>query len=242
MPKSNVLLARLEPECFALIERRLKPVELERGDVVQRSGEDIVDVLFPLDAVLALGSETIDGESVNVTLLGREGALGVFEACGSRRSYTRAVVQVPGRALSLPASAYRELFAQSPNLRRSIHMYVEVLLAEGRQSTACNALHSVENRLARILLDMRDKARRDHLPVTQEALSQLLGVQRTTIAASISSLQKRRVIKSGRGVEVLDADGLADSACSCRDTLAFLCSDIQSAADTVCEAELVVRG
>ncbi|MFN3515403.1 MAG: hypothetical protein ACK41C_20335 [Phenylobacterium sp.] len=69
-----------------------------------------------------------------------------------------------------------------------------------------------------------------------------LGVQRTTIAASISSLQKRRVIKSGRGVEVLDADGLADSACSCRDTLAFLCSDIQSAADTVCEAELVMRG
>ncbi|MBJ7410671.1 MAG: Crp/Fnr family transcriptional regulator [Phenylobacterium sp.] len=242
MPKSNALLARLEPECFAQVERRLKPLQLERGDVVQRPGEDVQDVLFPLDAVLALGSETIDGESVNVTLLGREGALCVFEACGSRRSYTRAVVQVPGRALTLTASAYRDLFSQSANLRRSIHMYVEVLLAEGRQSTACNALHSVENRLARILLDMRDKARRDHLPVTQEALAQLLGVQRTTIAASVSALQKRRVIKSGRGVEVLDAEGLADAACSCRDTLAFLSADIQSVAETVCEAEVVARG
>lgn len=236
MYRSNALIAGLEPENLNWLSGRLRPVAANRGEVLQRSGEDVDFVYFPTDAVIALGSETVAGETVNLSLLGREGALGVFEACGSGRSYTRATVLVPGIIWSLQAAAYRELFLASSNLRRAIHVYVEILLAEARQSGVCNALHSVENRLARILLELRDKAARDHLPLTQEAMSQLLGVQRTTVAATISALQKRGLIKSGRGVEILDGDALGEASCSCRETLAFLCADLQSTDVSVCEA------
>lgn len=187
--------------------------------------------------MLALGLETVAGESVNVTLLGREGALGVFEACGSRQSYTRATAWVAGTVWRLPASVYRELFGNSSSLRREIHKYVEILLAESRQNVACNALHTVENRLARALLDVKDRSGDLRLPVTQDAISQLLGVQRTTVAASVSALQRQGLIRSGRGIiEILDLDGLKAATCSCRETLAYVRDDIQSRTADACEA------
>lgn len=237
MPQSNSLLSCLEPQRLSAARRALSPLELERGHVLQRPGEDVANVYFPTSAILALGVETVAGESVNVTLTGREGALGVFEACGSRHTYTRAVVQAPGVVWRMPASAYRDLFLHSPELRRTVHKYVESLLAESRQNIACNALHSVESRLARALLEIGDKTRSDRLPVTQEALAQLLGVQRTTVAATVSALQRQGMVRSGRGaVEILGRDALEQTACSCRETLAFVRRDIQSRTADVCEA------
>lgn len=237
MPKANALLSQIESSVWGEVQNRLTPVQLERGQVLQRPGEDLASVYFPTSAVLALGLETVAGESVNVTLLGREGGLGVFEACGSRQSYTRATAWVAGTVWRLPASAYRELFSNSSVLRREIHKYVEVLLAESRQNVACNALHTVENRLARALLDVCDRSGANRLPITQDAISQLLGVQRTTIAASVSALQKQGLVRSGRGaIEIVDLEGLKAATCSCRETLAYVREDIQSRTEDVCEA------
>lgn len=237
MPKTNTLLACLEPEAWRKAERQLTQLQLVRGDVVHRPGEGVANVVFPTSAVVALGLETVAGESVNVALVGREGALGAFEACGSRQTYTRAVVQVAGVVWRMSAASYRDLFTSSDELRRGVHKYMEILVAESRQSTACNALHSVESRLARALLEVSEKARSLKLPVTQDSLSHLLGVQRTTVAAAVSALQRQGLIRSGRGViEVLRQEGLGDVACSCRETLAFVKSDIHSRVVDVCEA------
>jgi len=138
MPKANALLSQIESSVWGEVQNRLTPVQLERGQVLQRPGEDLGSVYFPTSAVLALGLETLAGESVNVTLLGREGGLGVFEACGSRQSYTRATAWVAGTVWRLPASAYREMFANSSVLRREIHKYVEILLAERRLQRAAH--------------------------------------------------------------------------------------------------------
>lgn len=238
MPRRNALIASIEPDIWAKYEGQFTPIDLARGATLQQPGEEVEKVQFPTTAVVVLGIETVAGESVNVALLGHEGAVGVFEACGSRMIYSVATVQFGGILWQTPAATYRALYDSSSTLRTAIHKYVEVLTVEARQYVACNALHGVENRLARTLLDAVDKFGSCKLPITQLALAQLLGVQRTTIAAAISGLQRAGQIRTSRGggLEILDAQRLEIAACSCRKSLAFARHDIQSRALPSCDA------
>lgn len=235
---ANHLLRAVEPHVLARFADRLQQAPLGKGDVLHEPGEPVEWVYFPESGLIGVLSETLAGESVESAMVGRDGALGVFEACGSRQSFYRAVVQIPGCARRLRASAYRELFDASSALRTAVHKYVELLLGEARQFVACNALHSVDSRLSRSLLDALDRSGTDTvLPLTQESLAQMLGVQRTTVAVGISALQRAGVIRSGRGaIEILDRAGLERAACACRDTIAFMRRDIQRSDAAVCDA------
>jgi len=237
MPRSNALIASIEPELWAQFEDRFFAQDLGRGETLHRPGEKVDQVQFPTTAVIVLGVETVAGESVNVALLGPEGAVGVFEACGSRQIYSRATVQFGGIVWQTSAATYRALYESSTALRTAVHKYIETLMVEARQNVACNALHSVENRLARTLLDACDKCGSLKLPITQASLSQLLGVQRTTIAAAVSSLQRSGYLRGSRGggLEVLDYERLERAACSCRESLAFVRQDIQARTLVSCE-------
>ncbi|RAK52699.1 Crp/Fnr family transcriptional regulator [Phenylobacterium deserti] len=233
----NLLLAELEPAALSKLEHRARRIEAHKGDVLQHPEGELQAVFFPETAVLSVAAGTSAGESVDVTLVGSEGVFGAFEACGSQRVFSRLAVHLPGNVLRVPASAYRELFDQSPALRNAVHRYVELLLIEARQFVACNALHSVENRLARALLDTNDRSGTPLLMVTQDALAQLLGVQRTTIAAAVSTLQRAGLIRSGRGaLELLDLPGLEQAACSCRESLSIARRGIWTSARQACEA------
>lgn len=119
-----------------------------------------------------------------------------------------------------------------------MHKLVEVLLAETRQYVACNALHSLQSWLARLLVDIQDKARcGETLPMTQDALAQMLGVQRTSVALAVASLQKAGVIRRGRGaLEIADRAGLEREACSCRDTLSFARDEIYASFEAACDS------
>jgi len=237
MPRSNALIASIEPELWAQFEDRFFALDLGRGETLHRPGETVDQVQFPTTAVIVLGVETVAGESVNVALLGPEGAVGVFEACGSRQIYSRATVQFAGIIWQTSAATYRALYESSTALRTAVHKYIETLMVEARQNVACNALHSVENRLARTLLDACDKCGSLKLPITQVSLSQLLGVQRTTIAAAVSGLQRSGYLRGSRGggLEVLDYERLENAACSCRESLAFVRQDIQARTLVSCE-------
>lgn len=218
-------------------QNRLRLVKLTKGEVLHLPGDPLDHVYFPETAVLALTAETHAGESVDVVLVGKEGVAGAFEACGSRQSFTRTTVQIAGEAWRLSATHYREMFDQTPALRTAVHKHVELLLVEARQFVACNALHTVENRLARTLLDIVDRLGGAKLPLTQDALANLLGVQRTTIAGAVSTLQKGGILRSGRGyLEIVDIDALEAVSCSCRETLAFVRAEIQSSDTSACEA------
>lgn len=237
MPRTNALIGSIEPEHWAAFRDRFSPVELGRGVMLHHSGDPVERVQFPTTAVVVLGVETVAGESVNVALLGREGAVGVLEACGSRQTYSKASVQFGGVVWQTSAANYRALYESSSALRTATHKYVESVMMEAQQYIACNALHSVENRLARTLLDAADKFGSVRLPITQVALAQLLGVQRTTIAAAISGLQRSGQIRSGRGgvIEIVEPQRLAASACSCRESLAFAREDIQAREIVSCD-------
>ena len=172
-----------------------------------------------------------------MTLVGPEGVFGAFEACGSRKSFARLDVEIGGAVLRIPAGYYREVFDGCAALRTSIHKYMEITVVEARQFVACNALHSVEARLARALLDACERADDRTLSPTQGALAHLLGVQRTTVAAAISTLQRTGCLKSGRGViELMDPARLETAACSCRATIAFARREIDATTTDACEA------
>jgi len=238
MPRSNALIASIEPDLWTQYQDRFTPMQFQAGFALHRPGEEVDQVQFPTTAVVVLGVETLAGESVNVALLGQEGAVGVFEACGSRQIYSRATIQFGGQVWQARAGTYRALYDSSASLRTAVHKYVETLMVEARQYVACNALHSVENRLARTLLEASDKCRSMRLPITQLALSQLLGVQRTTVAAAISSLQRGGSIRTERsgGLEITDYPRLENAACSCRESLAFARQDIQVRPTSSCDA------
>ncbi|MDB5508704.1 MAG: transcriptional regulator, Crp/Fnr family [Hyphomicrobiales bacterium] len=234
----NRLLRAVEEDILAKFDSRLLPVELRKGASLQNLSEPVEWVYFPDGALFAIMSETLAGESVAASLIGYDGALGVFEACGSRISYQRAIVHVSGRAWRMRAGAYRELYDRSSNLRTAVHKHVELLLAESRQFVACNAIHPVEGRLSRSLLESLDKSAPETiLPITQEGLAQMLGVQRTTVAVCVSALQKQGLLRNSRGaIEVIDRAGLEKAACSCRATLEYIRQEIYQSRGESCDA------
>ena len=234
----NAVLRAVELPIRARFDHRLERVSLTKGQVLQETGEALEWVYFPESGLIGLAAETSGGESAQCATVGCDAALGVFEACGSRRAFYRAVVQVPGQAWRVRAGVYRELFDASEGLRIAVHKLVEVLLAEARQYVACNALHTLQSRLARLLLDIRDKGRcGSTLPVTQEAAAQMLGVQRTSVALAVAALEKAGALRRGRGaIEIVDAPGLEREACTCRETLSLAREEIHAALEAVCEA------
>ena len=234
----NTILRAIELSVRARFESRFELVDLAKGQILLETGDPVEWVYFPDSGLIGLAAETTGGESAQCAVVGYSGAVGVFEACGSRRAFYRAVVQVPGRAWRARAGVYRELFDASANLRTAVHKLVEVLLAEARQYVACNALHSVQSRLARLILDIHEGGvTGPAVPVTQEALSQMLGVQRASVALAVASLQKVGVLRSGRGsLEIVDTAALERETCSCRGALAFAREEIEGSLDSACEA------
>lgn len=234
--RRNALLAAVEASNWGLVEASGAIVAMDPGACVQEAGAPLKQVYFPISGAITIGAETLDGEIVNVAIVGREGSVGAIEACGSQQSHAQARVLVAGSAVRMPAAAYRTLFHASEALRSGLHLYTEALLAESRVSIACNALHTVEMRLAKTLLLLSDRlGGSPELPVIQEALSQLLGVQRTTVSAVLAGLQDQGVVRQRRGaVDILDAGGLERAACSCRGASAFAVQEIQASPSCAC--------
>lgn len=234
---ANTVLRAVEPAHWRRHAPRFERVKLAKAQSLQETGDQVEWVYFPETGLIGMAAETLGGESAQCTSVGRDGAVGVFEACGSRRAFYRAVVQIPGEALRVRAGAYRELFDESAGLRTAVHKLVEVLLAESRQYVACNALHSLQSRLARLLIEVQDKgACGDTLPLTQDSLAQMLGVQRTSVALAVASLEKAGVLRRGRGAaSIIDRPALEREACSCWASLTFAREEIYASFDSVCD-------
>ncbi|HEY0447448.1 MAG TPA: Crp/Fnr family transcriptional regulator [Allosphingosinicella sp.] len=233
----NQLLEAVEASVQARFAAKVQRIELKRDEVLYSQGSDLERVYFPTSGLIGIQAETADGETVESSIVGREGAIGAFEACGSRKFFAEAVVQIPGSAARMSASVYRDLFEQSPALRTAVHRYVEQLMSETRQYVVCNSLHPVEARLARILLESIDKSGLDHtLPLTQNALGRMLGAQRTTVALIISRMQRQGVLSGRRGtLTIEDRSALEAIACSCREALQFTRRAIHAAREPTCE-------
>ena len=218
--QNDVLHALSTEEAERLMERGSR-VELEFAKTLYEAGDQVEWVYFPENAIISMIVATEDGRTAESGMVGSEGVLGLTEACGSGVTTFRSVVQVPGPAWRVPAAACRALADESATFRKAIWAQLEFQLAESRQSATCRSFHPVEQRLARWLLETRDRdSTADSLPMTQEFMSAMLGVQRTTVTAFARELQGRGLIEYARGkVRFIDPEGLEELACECRQVL-----------------------
>src|SRR4249919_3433333 len=221
MAKSpNRLLASLSSEVFSALAPQLKTVELRFGDVVAESGATIRRVYFPYAGVISLVVELDVGAMIETAMVGRDGALNAASALDGRVSLNKGIVQVAGSAGTLEVDQLRRLANEFEVFRSLLIRHDQVLFAQSQQSAACNASHSVEARMCRWLLRMRDLAAAADLMLTQEFLAQMLGVRRPSVSLVAHTLQKAGLIKYRRGnIRLLDIVGLNDGSCECYGTV-----------------------
>ena len=216
----NRLLSALPPADFDLLMHDLDVVPLHQDEVLSRAGDPIEHVYFPHSGAVSLMIHMANGKTVATAAIGREGGLGLLSVLGPSPSAITAVVHAAGTASRIPASRFHAAFNRSPAIRCAIQMHMRAMLIQFQLGTACNALHPVEARMARWLLQLRDRIDHDVLPLTQETLSQILGVRRTTVTLLMRRLRASGAIRSHRRGQIeVDRSRLAAVACECHETM-----------------------
>lgn len=212
----NRFLATLPPHDFALLAPHLRMIALERGVMLHDVGEEIEHVYFPHAGMVSLVAVMQSGATVETATIGRSGVIGASAGLGARWTFGRAVVQLPGTAAWISGARFHAAANQSQAIRDLVVRYNDLLLAQVQQSVACNALHALEARLCRWLLQTHDCIDGDTIPLTQEFLGQMLGVRRTTVTISARLLQSANLIRYRRGlIHIVDRKALEDLSCEC---------------------------
>jgi CRP-like cAMP-binding protein len=206
----NRLLAALPEPTRAALVGRAERIALAQKDVVVQRGAMVSEVYFPLSGLLSLVVRVSEAAAVEVATVGNEGFVGAAGYLGAGHSSTEVVVQIPGEALKVPLEA---LPREADGL---LARYIAALMTQMSQSTACNYLHSVAQRLSRWLLMTHDGVEGDELELTQEFLAQMLAVRRPTVSEVACVLQDAGIIEYHRGrIRILDRSRLEEGACEC---------------------------
>ena len=220
LPSDNRLLASLPRDHFDRLLPHLSTVSLPQGDVLVEAGDEVDQIYFPHYGMLSLLAVLRDGKAIETATVGREGVVGAMAGLGLYKSLVRVVVQMPLACSRIAAPHFRTVAAGSDPVRNFCIRYNEVLLSQARVTAACNALHSIEARFCRWLLQSADRAANDIVPLTQEFLAEMLGVRRTSVTEVASKVQAAGVIAYSRGViRILDRPALMRMSCECHQTL-----------------------
>jgi CRP-like cAMP-binding protein len=215
--QKNELFARLNPADFQHVEQYIRTVELQKGSVLADTHQPIQSVYFPHSGIISCVVETKNGDGIGTGMIGKDGVFGAGQAFDHKISLNKAVMQVPGNAAVLDANKVREIGDAIPSFRTLLTNYDQFFLGQVQQSAACNALHYVEARMCRWLLRMHDLAGSD-LPLTQDFMAQMMGVQRTSVNGVAKTLQKEGLISYMRGrVHIVDIEAVRRRACECEE-------------------------
>ena len=214
--EQNNLLRMLPPETYESLLLRLEPVRMRVGEVMWEAHETIRWVVFPRTLVASLIVPLPDAKPVEAATVGCEGFVGVPIALGATSTNLRAVCQIEGDALRLPADALVEVMAEHAPLTRLLLRYAQTLQEQTAQSAACNGRHDMIERCARWLLMTHDRVGGDQFYLTQDFLAQMLGVRRATVTVAAGQLQQAGLIRYARGrVTILDRERLEAASCDC---------------------------
>jgi CRP-like cAMP-binding protein len=220
LDNQNLLLRNLDPAEFALLERKLKSVKLDFGQVLHEQRAPIDQVYFPVSGMVSSVVMTGDGDAIETAVIGRNGVVGGSVAVTFDKAFTQSVVQIEGQALALPSSVLVEACNKSMAVHDLVRRYEAVLIMQANQSSACHAIHSVSARLCRWLLHCRDFSQSDEISLTQEAIAHMLGVRRSSVSVAAHELQHAGLIKYARGhIKILDRAGIEECACECYDAV-----------------------
>ncbi len=219
-PFANKLLADLPSKDFEKLSQHMVPGSFAQGNVLTEAGSKIEHVFFPLSGMISVVVVMNDGKAIETATIGREGVFGAMVGFGLTTSRVRAIVQVPMSAVRIPVAQFQKVAAQSETLQKMGVQYNELMLAQARITAACNALHKVEARFCRWLLQTREIIANDTIVLTQEFLSEMLGVRRTSVTEVATKLQSSGIISYSRGViKIIDLPSLKALSCECYQTL-----------------------
>jgi CRP-like cAMP-binding protein len=217
MTTENRLLATLPREVYDKLAPNLKRVSLKQGTILHHPGEAIEDLYFPIDCLLSMTITMRDGSTAEAGMVGNREVLGVNAFMGGRETtQTEYIVQLAGSAIKVDAQPLLDEFDRNKELRDVLLRYTQALIAQISQTTGCNSLHVLDQRLARWLLEAQDRIDSDDLKLTQEFLGHMLGVRRAGVTQAAQKLQERGLIRYHRGhVQILNQQGLEAASCEC---------------------------
>jgi CRP-like cAMP-binding protein len=215
-PVANRLLAALPRKEYQRLLPELEQVTLPFAEVVYEPGERIRHVYFPDVSVVSLLAEVADRSTLEIGLIGNEGMAGISVFMGVDMSPHRAIVQGAGTAGRMRVAVLRKEAGRKGSLHRLLQLYAHSLLTQVSQSAACNRFHVVDARLARWLLMTGDRLGRNEFRLTQDFISNMLGVRREGVNKAAGALQKDELINYSRGqIRILNRAGLEAVSCAC---------------------------
>ncbi len=215
-PVGNWLLDALSDEDYGRLLGDLEPVSFSLGEVIYESGGQMDHAYFPTTFHASLLYTMINGATAEMGLVGKEGVLGVALFMGGDTTPNRAVVQGSGKALKLPAKTMQLEFSRGGEFQHLLLRYTQGLLTQISQTAVCNRLHTVEQRLCRWLLMTHDRTNSDELQMTQEFISNMLGVRREGVTHAAKMLQQHGLISYARAhIKILDRLKLEKHVCEC---------------------------
>jgi CRP-like cAMP-binding protein len=220
MPQSdNYILSRLSAVDHEDLRSHLRVIDLPHGRVIAHSRQRVADVYFPHAGILSCVVELESGQAIESGMIGKDGVFGASLALDAKVSLHKVLVQVPGSATVVAAEHLKAVAQSSPGFLALLMKYEQFILGQAQQTTACNALHNVQQRMCKWLVRMHDLAG-DELPLTQEFLAQMMGVRRTSVTQHAISLQQEGLIAYRRGkINILSMDGVRRRSCECAETV-----------------------
>ena len=215
-PRQNHLLASLASSEWSRWEPLLEPIDLPLGLVLYESGLALSHVYFPVDSIVSLLYVMENGSSAEIAVVGNEGLVGVSLFMGGETTPSRAVVQSGGRGYRLEAQALKKEFNRAGPVLHLLLRYTQALITQMAQTAVCNRLHSLDQQLCRWMLLSLDRLQGNELVMTQELISNMLGVRREGVTEAALKLQSSGIIRYSRGrITVLDRPALEQRTCEC---------------------------
>lgn len=229
---ANRLIATMRPEALTRLAERSTRVELRSKDVLYRPDERITHIYFPETAVIAMLTTMEDGASIESATVGREGASWISASLHSPSMPCQTMVAVAGAAFRVPSAVVEREIQENGEFHDVLSSYAHALLIQTLRSTACNGLHSIEQRAARWMLTTLDRTDDQHFEITHEFFGMLLGVRRASVSNMVEELVGRDILEVSRGkISVYNRAKLEKAACECYGIIRQAYADFVSATE-----------
>ncbi|HEY3076964.1 MAG TPA: Crp/Fnr family transcriptional regulator [Burkholderiales bacterium] len=197
--------------------RYARTLDLKQGEILHHPGQAISHVYFPLGCLISVTVTMAKPQTVEAGIVGSREMVGLNAFMGGRETnQTEYICQVPGAVVRIEAKPFLREFNRVKPVRDVMLRYTQAYIAQLSQNVACNRLHSIEQRLARWMLECRDRLRSDDLSLTHEFIAEMLGVRRAGVSESAAKLEDHKLIEYGRKkLRITDAAGLERVSCEC---------------------------
>jgi len=215
-PLKNRLLSALPLVEYERVFPHLELVKLTLNEVIYESGDKILHVYFPVDAIISLSYAMESGSSAEISIVGNEGIVGMALFMGGGSTISRAVAKSVGHAYRIKGDYFMEEFKRHERFSSFMLLYTQALMTQMSQTAVCNRYHTIEQQLCRLLLLSLDRLADNKIEMTQELIANMLGVRREGVTEAAGKLHKLGVINYHRGhIIVLDRQKLESLSCEC---------------------------